>query len=204
MPGLDDIPDDDEPAPLGEDLEPSIGISTTPEPAEPTGKSQEEEGPKTHKEPPGFDGDRVLSNAILFLMEFGWWIELNYAIPEGDVGRVFEILKIFIFTFAGSSNQNYLRYMLDLYALLEFECSPELKEALLNNWLINLTGELGKFIEGDLMQEWNNRWLSDFSGQRGGDYDDKFYRETIAPNQILTWYLGHLVAVLTLEGQTIM
>jgi hypothetical protein len=56
-----------------------------PEPAEPTGKSQEE-GPKTHKEPPGFDGDRVLSNVILFLMEFGWWIELNYAIPEGDVG----------------------------------------------------------------------------------------------------------------------
>jgi hypothetical protein len=47
-----------------------------------------------HKEPPGFDGDRVLSNAILFLMEFGWWIELNYAIPEGDVGRVFEILKV--------------------------------------------------------------------------------------------------------------
>ncbi|KAJ6530369.1 hypothetical protein DFH09DRAFT_867569, partial [Mycena vulgaris] len=111
-----------------------------------------EEGPKIHKEPPGFDGDRVLSNAILFLMEFGWWIELNYAIPEGDVGRVFEILKIFIFTFAGSSNQNYMRYMLDLYALLEFECSPELKEALLNNWLINLCGELGKFIEGDLMQ----------------------------------------------------
>ncbi|KAJ7872195.1 hypothetical protein B0H14DRAFT_3131668 [Mycena olivaceomarginata] len=52
-PGLDDIPDDAEPAPLGEDLEPSIGISTTPEPAEPTGKSQEEEGPKTHKETAG-------------------------------------------------------------------------------------------------------------------------------------------------------
>ncbi|KAJ7702484.1 hypothetical protein B0H14DRAFT_3527284 [Mycena olivaceomarginata] len=45
---------------------------------------------------------------------------------------------IFIFTFTGSSNQNYMKYMLDLYALLEFECSPELKEALLNNWLINL------------------------------------------------------------------
>ncbi|KAJ6530368.1 hypothetical protein DFH09DRAFT_1044864 [Mycena vulgaris] len=153
---------------------PSRPSSLPPRPSRPS--------PKIHKEPPGFDGDRVLSNAILFLMEFGWWIELNYAIPEGDVGRVFEILKIFIFTFAGSSNQNYMRYMLDLYALLEFECSPELKEALLNNWLINLCGELGKFIEGDLMQEWNNRWLSDFSGQRGGDYDDKFYRETIAPN----------------------
>ncbi|KAJ7876604.1 hypothetical protein B0H13DRAFT_2548460, partial [Mycena leptocephala] len=118
-------------------------------------------GPKTHKEPPGFNGDRVLSNAILFLMEFGWWVELNYAIPEGDVGRVLEILKILIFVFAGSSNQNYMGYMLDLYALLEFECSPDLKEALLNNYLFNLQAEIGKFIEGDLMQEWNNRWLQE-------------------------------------------
>ncbi|KAF7371606.1 hypothetical protein MVEN_00016000 [Mycena venus] len=166
MPGLDEIPDDEEPAPHREAPEPSVNIPITPEPTEPTAKSHEEEGPKIHKELPGFNSDRVLSNAILFLMEFGWWIELNYAIPEGDVGRVFEILKIFIFSFAGSSNQNYMRYMLDLYALLEFECSSELKEALLNNWLINLCGELDKFIEGDLMQEWNNRWLT----------------QTIAPN----------------------
>ncbi|KAJ7936184.1 hypothetical protein B0H13DRAFT_1589778, partial [Mycena leptocephala] len=153
------------------------GTPWTPPP-----KSSDEDDPKIHKEPPGFDGDRVLSNAILFLMEFGWWIELNYAIPEGDVGRVLEILKIFIFTFAGTSNQNYMSYMLDLYALLEFECSPDLKEALLNNWLFNLRGGIGKFIEGDLMQEWNNRWLQDFSGRRGGEFDDEFYRKTIAPN----------------------
>ncbi|KAJ7504709.1 hypothetical protein B0H11DRAFT_1619969, partial [Mycena galericulata] len=131
MPGLADIPDDSN------------------------------EGPKVHTEEPGFDGDRVFSNAILFIMEFGWWIELNCAIPEGDVGRVLEILKIFIFTFAGTSNQNYMGYMLDLYALLEFECSPELKEALLNNWLFNLAAEIGTFIEGDLMQEHYNRWLED-------------------------------------------
>ncbi|KAJ7608563.1 hypothetical protein FB45DRAFT_877167 [Roridomyces roridus] len=140
------------------------------------------DGPKTHSEQPGFNGDRVLSNAILFLMDFGWWTELNYAIPEGDVGRVFEILKIYIFTFAGSSNQNYMRYMLDLYTLLEYEASPELKEAILNNWLLNTRGEPGKFVEGDLMQEWSNRWLSDFSKEQGADYDDPFYRKTISPN----------------------
>jgi hypothetical protein len=44
-------------------------------------------------------------------------------------------------------------YMLDLYALLKFECSPDLKEALLNNYLFNLGEEVGNFIEGDLMQE---------------------------------------------------
>jgi hypothetical protein len=60
--------------------------------------------------------------------------------------------QVFIFTFTGSSNQNYMWYMLDLYALLEFECSPELKEALLNDWPINLCRELSKFLEGNLMQ----------------------------------------------------
>ena len=73
-------------------------------------------------------------------------------------------------------------YMLDLYALLEFECSPDLKEALLNNFLMNLKGEVGKWIEGDLLQEHYNRWLEDMIRRRGGEFDDKFYRKTIAPN----------------------
>jgi hypothetical protein len=51
-------------------------------------------GPKTHVEPEDFDSDRVLSNSIIFLQEFGWWIELCYAIPEGDIGRVLEIFKV--------------------------------------------------------------------------------------------------------------
>ncbi|KAJ7836008.1 hypothetical protein B0H13DRAFT_1913305 [Mycena leptocephala] len=153
---------DDEPSPEGPSIVPD---QDSPE------SVADKDGPKIHKEPPGFDGDR-----------FGWWVELNYAIPEGDVGRVLEILKIFIFTFGGSSNQNYMGYMLDLYALLEFEWSPDLKEALLNNYLFNLGEEVGNFIEGDLMQEWNNRWLQDASGRGGGDFDDKFYRKTISPN----------------------
>ncbi|KAF8193977.1 hypothetical protein K438DRAFT_1470855, partial [Mycena galopus ATCC 62051] len=70
--------------------------------------------------------------------------------------------QIFIFTFAGTSNQNYMSYMLDLYALLKFECSPDLKETLLNNWLFNLKGLFGKFVEGE--------------------FDEKFYRTTVAPN----------------------
>lgn len=91
-------------------------------------------------------------------------------------------MKILIFVFGGSSNQNYMGYMLDLYALLEFECSPDLKEALLNNFLMNLKGEVGKWIEGDLLQEHYNRWLEDMIRRRGGEFDDQFYRKTIAPN----------------------
>ncbi|KAF8127310.1 hypothetical protein K438DRAFT_1436277, partial [Mycena galopus ATCC 62051] len=74
--------------------------------------------------------------------------------------------QMFIFTFAGTLNQNYMGYMLDLYAVLEFECLPDLKETLLNNWLFNLKGEIGKFIEG---------------GPDAG-FDEIFYRKTMAPN----------------------
>jgi hypothetical protein len=42
----------------------------------------------------GFDGDRVLANAILFLQDAGWWVEAAYAVPEGDIGRVWEIMKV--------------------------------------------------------------------------------------------------------------
>ena len=50
--------------------------------------------PKAYEETDKFDGDRVLANSILFLQDFGWWTELAFAVPEGDIGRVFEILKV--------------------------------------------------------------------------------------------------------------
>lgn len=55
---------------------------------------------KAHIEEPGFDGDRVLANSILFLMEYGWWIEVGYAIPDGDIGRFWEIMKVSHFLYS--------------------------------------------------------------------------------------------------------
>lgn len=93
MPDPKDIPND--PKDTSDDEPAAEGASAVPEEASPE-STADKDGPKIHKEPPGFNGDRVLSNAILFLMEFGWWVELNYAIPEGDVGRVLEILKVYV------------------------------------------------------------------------------------------------------------
>lgn len=59
--------------------------------------------PKVHQEAENFDGDRVLANSILFLQDFGWWIEISYAVPEGDIGRAFEILKV---KFIQTASQN--------------------------------------------------------------------------------------------------
>ncbi|KAJ7897469.1 hypothetical protein B0H13DRAFT_1884662 [Mycena leptocephala] len=119
--GLQDIEEKEDimhNAPEGEEC---TQLPFTVDPKEGNAKTGDDEnGPKIHKEPAGFDGDRVLSNSILFLMKFGWWVELNYAIPEGDIGRVLEMLKIFIFTFAGTSNQNYMGYM-TVVSLLQYE-----------------------------------------------------------------------------------
>jgi hypothetical protein len=158
------------------------------------------DAPQGHVEAVEFDGDRVLANSHLFKMEFGWWIEVAYSVSEGDIGRALEILKvepfvtsclmilthasiqIWIFTFCGTSHQNYTNYMLDLYCLLRYESSPSLHEALLNNWLVNMTGKPGQWYEADLLQEHHNRWLEDMVQRHGGEFDDLFYRKTISLN----------------------
>jgi hypothetical protein len=84
--------------------------------------------------------------------------------------------------FSGGSHLNYVLYLLDIYCLVRYEATEDLKNALFNNWLVNLTGELGKWIEGDLMQEHFNRWVEDMVQKHGGNFNDPFYRYIIAPN----------------------
>ncbi|KAJ7880810.1 hypothetical protein B0H14DRAFT_2247613, partial [Mycena olivaceomarginata] len=50
--------------------------------------------PTLHKENPGFTGDRVLRNSEIFLLDFGWWIEMAWSISKGDIGHVWEIIKV--------------------------------------------------------------------------------------------------------------
>lgn len=75
-----------------------------------------------------------------------------------------------------------MTYLLEVYCLLRYEASDDLRDGILSNWLVNVTGEVGKWIEGDLLQEHYNRWLEDMIKKRGGDFDDKFYRQTLSPN----------------------
>ncbi|KAJ6449997.1 hypothetical protein C8R45DRAFT_1128523 [Mycena sanguinolenta] len=126
-----------------------------------------ESAPSVHQERPGFSGDRV---------------EMSWAVPEGDIGRVWEIMKIWIFKFAGSSHQNYMKYLLEVYCLLRYESSKGLGDAILDNWLVRVKKELGKYLPGDLHQVHYNKWLQDMSRRHGGEFDDPFFRQTISPN----------------------
>ncbi|KAF8888940.1 hypothetical protein CPB84DRAFT_1816490 [Gymnopilus junonius] len=134
-----------------------------------------EKVPKIHKEANDFDRDHFLANSILSLQILG--------VPEGDIDHVFKIIKIWIFVFAGSSHQNYVNYLLEVYCLLKYEALKDLQDAVLNNWLVNITGELGKWIKADLLQEHYNCWLEDMIKRAGGDFNDNFYHSTVSPNE---------------------
>ncbi|THU99818.1 hypothetical protein K435DRAFT_794635 [Dendrothele bispora CBS 962.96] len=136
----------------------------------------------TFTEGEDFTGDRVLANSILFMWEYSLWVELDYAVPEGDIGRVWEIMKIWVFIFAGSSNSNYRDLLLDMYCLFRYESSKDLKDAIWNNWLVNVEGELGNWMADDLLQEHYNRWFEANLQKSNSNFDDKFLRKVLSPN----------------------
>ncbi|THU78559.1 hypothetical protein K435DRAFT_588157, partial [Dendrothele bispora CBS 962.96] len=134
------------------------------------------------KESKDFEGDHVLANSILFKWEYSLWLELAYAVPEGDIGRVWEIMKIWTFIFAGGGNSNYRDLLLQMYCLFRYQSSTDLRDAIWNNWLVNVTGELGKWIADDLLQEHYNRWLEDLLQKSNGNFDNAFLRSVLSPN----------------------
>ena len=96
--------------------------------------------------------------------------------------KVLVLPQIWIFVFARSNNKNYVDYLLEMYSLFEYDASVSLKNAIFNNWLANIKGKAGQWIERDLLQEHYNKWLEDLIGVRGGEFSDDLYRKTVAPN----------------------
>ncbi|KAI0057598.1 hypothetical protein BV25DRAFT_1812278 [Artomyces pyxidatus] len=145
-------------------------------------KAAPEMGPK-----PEFRGDAALAQSTRFM----WDAILSRAAAEGvaagAIGRVWEICKLWVFTFAGSSHTKYPGYLLEMICSIELESSPELREFFLKNWLVNLRGAPGKWMEGDLMVEHNNDDLQSFLSRKDATWDGHFLRNVVSPN---TFRLG--------------
>ncbi|KAJ7053994.1 hypothetical protein C8F01DRAFT_919914, partial [Mycena amicta] len=101
-------------------------------------------------EKPGFGGDRVLANLIIFRRDYLLYYELTKAVSDGDTGRVLEALKVRTITSRGYSHGiscspvpakiTYASTYMDLQLFLNHDASPELKAAIMDNWLVNLSG----------------------------------------------------------------
>ncbi|KAI0063286.1 hypothetical protein BV25DRAFT_1936598 [Artomyces pyxidatus] len=127
-----------------------------------------------------FKGDWALANSIMLMRDGIWFLEVCQAVASGDIGRVWEIMKIWICTFAGSGHPNYANYLLEMFCNIELEYPEATRTALLNNWLVNLVGRPGHFHELDLMQEHFNHWLEELAQHKGKEFDDEWYREVLS------------------------
>ncbi|KAG5634356.1 hypothetical protein H0H81_002264 [Sphagnurus paluster] len=126
-------------------------------------------------------GDVTLANTTLFIRDAIWWHEMCRAVAEGDTGRVWEILKIWIFTFAGSGNPYYSQYLLELFCNFKWEFDDATKQSIMSNWLVCLH-ELGEYIEMDLMQERHNHFFEKHAQHIGKEFNDPFFRTILGMN----------------------
>ncbi|KAJ6583252.1 hypothetical protein B0H10DRAFT_1890171, partial [Mycena sp. CBHHK59/15] len=127
-------------------------------------------------------GDFVLAQAMDFLRDGINSRKTAIAVAEGNVGRLYECIKHMLFTFAGSTHTNYVGYLLATIINLELESSPGLKEALLLCLLVNISGLLGHFEEGDYVVEFFNRLLKDVVQHKNAQFDDDFIRNVVSRN----------------------
>ena len=102
------------------------------------------------------------------------------ATAHGDVGRLWEIVKVMVFTFAGSSHSNYTHYLLEMITDLKLKSSSELRHVVLCLTLVNLTGREGHWSAGDFVQEYFNQLLEAIVQCKGIEYGDTFIRKTWA------------------------
>ncbi|KAH7888802.1 hypothetical protein F5I97DRAFT_1790114, partial [Phlebopus sp. FC_14] len=108
-----------------------------------------------------FHGDIILAKSIMFIQDALISQEAAYAVVEGDVGRVYETIKmsVMLFMFMGSGHSKYVSYLLKTIVMLELKYSLELCKATLQSALVNLTGHAGSFTALDFMQEYFNCML---------------------------------------------
>lgn len=69
---------------------------------------------------------------------------------------------------------------MDLIYKLDHEAPAALRTAILNNWLVNLAGKRGHFLELDLMQEHFNFWLEELAQHKGKEFDEEWYRDVLS------------------------
>ncbi|KAJ3991231.1 hypothetical protein F5050DRAFT_1802198 [Lentinula boryana] len=126
-----------------------------------------------------FDGDETFARSTRLIYDGAISQLATSAIRRGDVGCVWECLKMMTFSFAGSSHTKYTGYLLEMICNFELESTPKLKNFFLNNWLISSNGHT--YEAGDLFQEQLQDELYEHINH-DQSFDNLHVRERLAPN----------------------
>ncbi|TFY76948.1 hypothetical protein EWM64_g7063 [Hericium alpestre] len=112
-------------------------------------------------------GDDVRAHSILFIRDAILQWELNEAIREADVGRMWVVYDLWIFMMRGAGCHNYGNELLEMKAQFLHEMSPKLREVVERTWLVNRWGKKGKSIPTDLYLEHNNGFIKNMFAALG-------------------------------------
>ncbi|EMD37427.1 hypothetical protein CERSUDRAFT_28758, partial [Gelatoporia subvermispora B] len=104
------------------------------------------------------DGDELFENAVLFMHGALMLREFTDAIKAGDSGRIILVLKFWALGFRGCGRTKYAHEVLHLLHNLTYVWPKDLRDVVVQNWLVNPTGCENAWVEVDLMQEHLNLW----------------------------------------------
>ncbi|KZS96883.1 hypothetical protein SISNIDRAFT_406895 [Sistotremastrum niveocremeum HHB9708] len=108
------------------------------------------------------EGDHVFAQNCWFMRDglLTWMFE--EAVRNGDPGIIWHIVKMWMYSFRGAGQTNYMRECAELIVRFETELPEDLKTALEASWFFNATGRPHHFIACDLYVEHLNYWIKVF------------------------------------------
>ncbi|KAK0435753.1 hypothetical protein EV421DRAFT_1716489 [Armillaria borealis] len=111
--------------------------------------------------------DFTLENTILYNRDALFYIEFVHAVKHGDIGRVRNVLNVWMVMMRGVATMpRYADAIFELIGRLK-TYDPILRDTILDNWLVNLTGRSDGFKEVDLLQEHQNFWAKVIYNAKG-------------------------------------
>ncbi|KAJ7726617.1 hypothetical protein B0H16DRAFT_1735544 [Mycena metata] len=131
---------------------------------------------------PTFLGDQVAFDNGTFMYNAMLSREVAAAVTQGAVGRVWEAVKIMVFTFAGSAHSKYTGYLLEMIVDLEMESNPFLRDTTLMSTVINPDSKEGGSKACDIFQEFLNRCIDPVVQRKDTDYGAHHVRNVWSRN----------------------
>ncbi|KAK7029172.1 hypothetical protein R3P38DRAFT_3314713 [Favolaschia claudopus] len=113
--------------------------------------------------------DITHENVVLLNRDALFYIEFVSAIKKGDIGRVINILQVWMVMMrAPKTMPKYADAIFETLRRID-RYDPVLKRFFLHNWLVNLTGRPFSFKEIDLLQEHQNFWAKIIYNAKGSN-----------------------------------
>ncbi|KAF8594259.1 hypothetical protein BDV93DRAFT_565624 [Ceratobasidium sp. AG-I] len=101
--------------------------------------------------------DPVLFNTLIQNRDLLVFWDLVHDVKHGHVGHMEDLLPDLLVYFAGGKHAHYAKQMYELLQLLNHECTPAIRYAILENcFLVNTAGRPNSFYPIDKRQELNN------------------------------------------------